>query len=83
MATFQNRARAAQALKEFRDAGYRAYDVEVSLPGGERAFAVLLGLYADIETATQDLVRARQIPGYGSGRIIQADRSAPPVISQP
>jgi len=83
MATFQSPARAAQALQEFRDAGYHAYSIEVSLRDGERAFAVFLGPYADLAPAERDLDRARQIPGYDSGRLVQLDPSFRPPILQP
>jgi cell division septation protein DedD len=83
MATFQSPARAAQALQEFRDAGYHAYSIEVSLRDGERAFAVFLGPYADPVPAERDLDRARQMPGYGSGRLVQLDPSFRPPILQP
>ena len=71
MATFQSAARAAQALKAFHDAGYRAVSREVSLRDGGRALAVFLGPYAERASAERDLDRARQIPGYGSGRVVQ------------
>jgi hypothetical protein len=83
MATFQSPARAAQALQEFRDAGYHGYSIEVSLRDGERAFAVFLGPYADPVPAERDLDRARQMPGYGSGRLVQLDPSFRPPILQP
>jgi cell division septation protein DedD len=82
MATFQSPARAAQALQEFRDAGYRAYSIEVSLRDGGRAVAVFLGPYAELAPAERDLDRARQMPGYGSGRLVQLDPSLVPPISQ-
>jgi general secretion pathway protein A len=75
MATFQSPARAAQALQEFRDAGYHAYISEVSLRDGEHAFAVFLGPYADAAPAERDLDRARQMPGYGSGHLVRLDPS--------
>jgi type II secretory pathway predicted ATPase ExeA/cell division septation protein DedD len=77
MATFQNPARAARSLQEFRDAGYHAYTVEVSLRDGERAIAVLVGPYAELGPAERDLAGARQIPGYGGGRIVQVGSPAP------
>jgi type II secretory pathway predicted ATPase ExeA/cell division septation protein DedD len=70
MATFQSPARVAQALQEFRDAGYRAYSIEVRLRDGASAFAVFLGPYAELASAERDLERARQIPGYGSGLVV-------------
>jgi type II secretory pathway predicted ATPase ExeA/cell division septation protein DedD len=77
MATFQNPARAARSLQEFRDAGYHAYTVDVSLRDGERAIAVLVGPYAELGPAERDLAGARQIPGYGGGRIVQVGSPAP------
>jgi cell division septation protein DedD len=70
MATFQRSARAAQALQELRDAGYAAYSTEVTLRDGESAVAVFLGPYVELAAAQRDLDRARQIPGYGSGRVV-------------
>jgi len=83
MATFLSAARAEQSLQEFRDAGYRAYSIEVSLRDGARAIAVLLGPYAERAPAERDLERARQIPGHDSGRIVQIGPSALPTASQP
>jgi len=83
MATFQSSARATQALQEFRDAGYHAYSTEVSLRDGERAVAVFLGPYAELAPAERDLDRARQMPGYGSGRLVQLGPSLQPPILRP
>ena len=83
MATFQNPARAAQALQEFRDAGYHAYSIEVSLRDGEHAVAVFLGPYAELAPAERDLDRVRQMPGYGSGRLVQLGPSLQPPILRP
>ena len=83
MATFQSPARAAQALQEFRDAGYHAYIVEVSLRDGEHAFAVFLGPYADVAPAERDLDRARQMPGYQSGHLVQLGPSLRSPALQP
>jgi type II secretory pathway predicted ATPase ExeA/cell division septation protein DedD len=83
MATFQSPARAAQALQEFRDAGYHAYIIEVSLRDGEHAFAVFLGPYADVAPAERDLDRARQMTGYGSGHLVQLDPSLRSPAAQP
>jgi cell division septation protein DedD len=83
MATFQSAVRAEQALQEFRDAGYHAYSIEVSLRDGARAIAVFLGPYAELTSAERDLERARQMPGYDSGRIVQIGPSALPIASPP
>jgi type II secretory pathway predicted ATPase ExeA/cell division septation protein DedD len=83
MATFQSPTRVAQALQEFRDAGYRAYSIEVPLRDGTRALAVFLGPYAELASAERDLDRARQIPGYSSGRVVQLEPSPVPPKSQP
>jgi hypothetical protein len=83
MATFQGPARAAQALQGFRDAGYQGYVIEVSLRDGRRAFAVFLGPYAELAPAERDLDRARQLPGYGSGRLVQLDPSLRLPVLQP
>ena len=71
MATFQSQGRTEQALQEFRDAGFKVYSVEGLLGDGTRAFAVFLGPYADRAEVDQDRDRAQQIPGYGSGFIVQ------------
>jgi cell division septation protein DedD len=83
MATFQDAARAEQSLQELRAAGYHAYSIEVSLRDGARAIAVFLGPYAELAPAEQDLERARQIPGYDSGLIVQIGPPALPTASQP
>jgi cell division septation protein DedD len=83
MATFQSPARTAQALQEFRDAGYHAYSVEVSLRDGNRALAVFLGPYAERASAERDRDRSRQIPGYGSGLVVQIGPSLPPPKFRP
>jgi type II secretory pathway predicted ATPase ExeA/cell division septation protein DedD len=83
MATFQSPTRVAQALQELRDAGYHAYSIEVPLRDGTRALAVFLGPYAELASAERDLDRARQIPGYGSGRVVQLGPSPAPQTSQP
>jgi general secretion pathway protein A len=83
MATFQSPARTAQALQEFRDAGYHAYSVNVSLRDGNRALAVFLGPYTELASAERDLGRARQIPSYGSGLVVQIGPSALPPKSRP
>jgi type II secretory pathway predicted ATPase ExeA/cell division septation protein DedD len=77
MATFQSAARAGRALQEFRDAGYHAYIVEISLRDGGRAIAVFLGPYAEFARAERDLAGAQRIPGYSSARIVQVGPSAP------
>jgi type II secretory pathway predicted ATPase ExeA len=83
MATFQSPARTAQAVQEFRDAGYHAYSVEVSLRDGNRALAVFLGPYTELGSAERDLARARQIPGYGSGVVVQIGPSVLPPKFRP
>ena len=83
MATFQSPTRAAQASQEFRDAGYHAYNIEVSSADGERAFAVLLGPYAELAPAERDLDRARQMPGYDGGRVVQLGSSIRAPTLQP
>jgi cell division septation protein DedD len=83
MATFQSPTRVAQALQEFRDAGYRAYSIEVRLRDGTRALAVFLGPYAELASAERDLERARQIRGYGNGMVVQLGPSPVTPKSQP
>jgi type II secretory pathway predicted ATPase ExeA/cell division septation protein DedD len=77
VATFQSEARAAQAVQEFRDAGYQAYRVERSLRDGTRAHAVLLGPYAQRAAAERDRERARQVPGYGIGLVVPVNPALP------
>jgi cell division septation protein DedD len=79
MATFQSAARAAQAVQEFRDAGYKAYGVERTLRDGTAAHAVFLGPYPEHTAAEGDRERARQIPGYGTGLIVPIN----PVVTLP
>ena len=83
MATFQNAARAEQALQELRNAGYHGYSIEVSLRDGTPAVAVFLGPYAELAPAERDLKSARQIPGYDSGLLVQVGPSALPTASRP
>jgi cell division septation protein DedD len=83
MATFQSPARVAQALQEFRNAGYRAYSIEVRLRDGTSALAVFLGPYAELASAQRDLERAKQIPGYGSGLVVQLGPSRVTPKTQP
>ena len=71
MATFQSQGRTEQALQEFREAGFKVYSVEGSLSNGTRAFAVFLGPYTDRTEVDHDRDRAQQVPGYGSGFIVQ------------
>jgi general secretion pathway protein A len=78
MATFDDAPRADQALQELRDAGFRGYTREVPLRDGGSAFVVFLGPYGNREDAARDLERARQIPGYDSGRIVE-----PPAARRP
>jgi len=71
MATFQSQGRTEQALQELRDAGFKAYSAEGVLGNGTRAFAVLLGPYADRAEADLDRDRAQQVRGYGAGFIVE------------
>ena len=77
MATFQSAARAAQAVQEFRDAGYNAYGAERSLRDGTVAHAVFLGPYTERAAAEGDRERASQIPGYGTGLIVPLGPAVP------
>ena len=77
IATFQSAARTQQALLDLRNAGYRAYSVELSSTSGERLLAVLLGPYADLASAEHDLESVRQLPDYGDARVVQA---VPPLL---
>ena len=83
VATFQSSTRVTQALRELREAGYNAYSVEVPLRDGARALAVFLGPYAERDSAERDLERARQIPGYDGGRVVELTSSPAPPTSQP
>lgn len=83
MATFQSSARAQQAIQELRDAGYRAYSVELSQQDGERMLAVLLGPYKELAEAERDLDTARQLPDYATARVVQAVPPLLPPETQP
>jgi hypothetical protein len=71
MATFQRGVAASESVREMQLLGYGAFQVEVSLRNGDRAFAVFLGPYLDRADADRDYERARQIPGYVAGRIVE------------
>lgn len=71
MATFQRGVGASESVRELQHLGYGAFQVEVSLRNGERAFAVFLGPYGDRADVDRDYERARQIPGYVAGRIVE------------
>jgi general secretion pathway protein A len=71
MATFKSETRAEESVAAFRDAGLQAFSVEKTLADGTRAFAILLGPYADRSAAEQGRDRAQQVPGYGTGLIVQ------------
>ena len=83
MATFQSSARTQQAIQELRDAGYRAYSVELPPHDGERMLAVLLGPYTELASAERDLDTARDLPGYSSARVVQAVPALLPPDAQP
>jgi type II secretory pathway predicted ATPase ExeA len=83
MATFQSSTRAQQAIQELRDAGYRAYSVELPRPDGERVVAVLLGPYTELAEAERDLDTARQLPDYATARLVQAVQALQPPETQP
>jgi general secretion pathway protein A len=70
MATFQGDERTAKSLQELRDAGFKAFRVEVSLRDGGAAQVVYVGPYTDRSEAERDLERARDLPGYDSARLI-------------
>jgi general secretion pathway protein A len=83
IATFESASRAAQALQEFQDAGYRAYTVDVQLRDGSAAHAVFLGPYDDRASADQDLERVTKMPGYGAGWVVEVRSPRLPSESQP
>ena len=83
MATFQSSARKQQAIQELRDAGYRAYSVELPPHDGERMLAVLVGPYTELASAERDLDAVRDLPGYSTARVVQAVPSLLPSDSQP
>jgi general secretion pathway protein A len=78
MATFQTSGRAVQALQQFLDAGYRGWSTRVELRDGGQAFGVFLGPYENHSAAELDLDKARQIPGFNGGRVIQITPSVQP-----
>ena len=71
MATFLSGVSADESVKELRELGYSAFQVDVSIQGGNRAYAVFLGPYQDRAAADRDYERALHIPGYVAGRIIE------------
>jgi general secretion pathway protein A len=71
MATFRTSRGSEQSVQELSDAGYKAYSAEKSLSDGSHVFAVLLGPYDGRPAAEQDRDRAKQVPGYGTGLIVQ------------
>jgi general secretion pathway protein A len=83
MATFQSWARTQQAIQELRDAGYRAYSVELPPHDGERMLAVLLGPYTELASAERDLDVARDLPGFNTARVVQAVPALLPPDAQP
>jgi len=83
MATFQSSARTQQAIQELRDAGYRAYSVELPPHDGERMLAVLLGPYTELASAERDLDAARDLPGFSTARVVQAVPALLPPDAQP
>jgi general secretion pathway protein A len=83
MATFQTAARTQQAIQELRDAGYRAYSVELPPQDGERMLAVLLGPYTELASAERDLDAARDLPGYSTARVVQAAPALLPPNAHP
>jgi cell division septation protein DedD len=83
MATFQSSARTQQAIQELRDAGYRAYSVELPPHDGERMLAVLLGPYTEPASAERDLDAVRDLPGYSTARVVQAVPALLPPDAQP
>ena len=70
MATFQTSGRAAQAVREFQDAGYLAYSAERVRGDGVHVHSVFLGPYSERAIAERDRERAGQVPGYGTGLIV-------------
>jgi type II secretory pathway predicted ATPase ExeA len=70
MATFSSAQRAAQSVEQLRASGYKAYERRVALRDGSGAYVVYLGPYADFESASVELSRARQLPDYTAGRIV-------------
>jgi cell division septation protein DedD len=83
IASFRTSGRAEQAVQELQQNGYQAYSAERTFRDGSTFFAVLLGPYADRTDAERD--RAKQIPGYDTGLIVEiaaGTPSASSVISQ-
>ena len=70
MATFQTSGRAAQAVREFQDAGYLAYSAERVRSDGVHVHGVFLGPYSERAVAERDRERVGQVPGYGTGLIV-------------
>jgi len=70
MATFQGDERTEKSLQELRDAGFKAFRVEVSLQDGSAAQVVYVGPYTDRSEAERHLERARELAGYDGARLV-------------
>jgi general secretion pathway protein A len=79
IASFRTSGRAEQAVQELQQNGYQAYSAERTFRDGSTFFAVLLGPYADRTDAERD--RAKQIPGYDTGLIIEIAAGIPSASS--
>lgn len=71
IATFLSATGANESVRELQSLGFGAFQTEVSLRTGRRAFVVFLGPYSERELAERDNERAQAIPGYAEGRIIE------------
>jgi cell division septation protein DedD len=75
-ATFFTDERTEKSLQELRDAGLKAFSVEVALRDGRTGKAIYVGPYTDRATAEADLARARALPGYEEARIVPMKKPA-------
>ena len=71
VATFSTRERAERLLNDLVVSGYRARIVEIDLgPARGLLLQIRVDGYQTIEDADRDLVRIREIPGYGDAHLL-------------
>jgi cell division septation protein DedD len=72
VASFSSRNRADRLVTELGEAGFRARAVEFNL-GPPRGLVLQIRIdgYEDAQTAARDLLRIRELPGYGDAHLLQ------------
>ena len=72
VASFASRNRADRLVTELGKAGFRARAVEFNL-GPPRGLVLQIRIdgYEDAQTAARDLLRIRELPGYGDAHLLQ------------